>query len=91
MKSSHMSEDKAQNLSEISLGLRALVLCVARYAIEQRGGTAHTEPLGFTLTCTGIAPAEQEACRDAVDALFISLQQIIVFDPQQPCSMISRS
>lgn len=90
MKPSYAS-NKTQTLSEISLTLRTLVLCVARYAIEQRGGRAYGEPFEFTLTCTGIDRSDEQACRNAVDALFLSLQQTIVFDPQQPSSMISRS
>lgn len=90
MKPSH-AWNKAETIREISLGLRALVLCVARYAIEQRGGTAQTEAWGFTLTCTGIPPSEQEACLNAVDALFVSLQSAIVFDLQRLSSNISPS
>jgi len=68
-----------ETLVELSMSLSALVLAVARHAVEQRGGTVQTNPLAFELTCTGISPSEQNACNEEVERLLTVLQHTTVF------------
>ena len=70
---------REETLVELSLGLSALVLAVARYAVEQRGGTVKTDPSVFELTCSGISSSEQNACSAEVERLFTLLQHKTVF------------
>jgi hypothetical protein len=85
----HNNRDQA--LADLIIGLRSLVLSVARHAIENRGGTAVTDPVRFELHCTGIPLSEENACRQEIDKLFCSLHCSIVFDLCEPASNVSSS
>lgn len=79
-----MSPDNRSNreetILELFMTMSALVLAIARHAVEQRGGAVKTDPLAFELTCTGISPSEQNACSEEIDRLFTLLQHTTVFD-----------
>jgi len=71
--------NREETVSELFMTLSALVLAIARHAVEQRGGAVKTDPLAFELTCTGISPSEQNACSEEVERLFTLLQHTTVF------------
>ena len=71
--------EKPLAITELVMSLRALVLCIARFAIEQRGGLVDTNHSSFQLTCTKIPFSQQNACRQEVNELITSLQNAMVF------------
>ncbi len=71
--------NRTETLMDLSMSLRVLVMSVARYAIEHRGGSVQINLLSFELNCTGIPHSEQIACRKEVDKLVTSLQHSMVF------------
>lgn len=73
------SLNKEETVLELFVTLSALVLAIARHAVEQRGGDVKTDPLAFELTCTGISPSDQSACSEEVERLFTLLQHTTVF------------
>ena len=78
-------------ITELVMSLRALVLSIARFSIEQRGGLVDTNHLSFQLTCTKIPFSQQNACRQEVNALITSLQNAMVFYLENPELNVSRS
>ena len=73
------SLNREETLLELFMGLSALVMAIARHAVERRGGVVQTDPLAFELTCTGIPPSERNACSEEVERLFTALQHTTVF------------
>ena len=71
--------NREETLLELYMGLSALVLAIARHAVERRGGAVKTDPSAFELTCTGIPPSERNACSEEVERLFTLLQHTTVF------------
>jgi hypothetical protein len=73
------SLNKEEALLELFMTLSALVLAIARHAVEQRGGAVRTDPLAFELTCSGLSLPEQHACTEEVEKIFALLQNTTVF------------
>jgi hypothetical protein len=83
--------NRTETLVHLTMSLRALVLTVARYSVERRGGAVTTNPESFGLNCTGIPISEQDACREEVEELFMSLRRSIAFQLEAPEQNVSRS
>jgi hypothetical protein len=73
------SLNREEVVSELCMTLSALVMAVARHAVERRGGDVKIDLLAFELTCTGISRSEQNACNAEVQRLFALLQHTTVF------------
>jgi hypothetical protein len=76
---------------DLTLGLRAVVLSVVRYTIEQRGGSVETNPWTFQMDCKGIPRSQRDACRVEVETLCSSLETTTLFHVENLAMNVSLS